>query len=105
MGVSMSAVRLSSLSILSSRSTEMIVAVECLTAGQTACTADTNGNIGTSNKGKRNFGTRNTGDDNVGEFQCCRLPSGSACLRAGADLPSHALNHRQQQHWHIQLGG
>ncbi|KAL6781093.1 hypothetical protein ACKKBG_A09785 [Auxenochlorella protothecoides x Auxenochlorella symbiontica] len=66
MGVSMSAVRLNSLNILSTRSTEMIVAVECLTAGQTACTADANGNIGTSNKGKRNFGTRNTGDDNVG---------------------------------------
>ncbi|KAL6766732.1 hypothetical protein ACKKBG_A37130 [Auxenochlorella protothecoides x Auxenochlorella symbiontica] len=66
MGLSMSAVRVSTLDIVTPRSTEILVAVECLKAGQKACTADSSGNIGSGNKGKNNFGTGNVGDDNIG---------------------------------------
>ncbi|KAL6767925.1 hypothetical protein ACKKBF_B37130 [Auxenochlorella protothecoides x Auxenochlorella symbiontica] len=66
MGLSMSAIRVSTLEIMTPRSTEILVAVECLKAGQKACTADSNGNIGSGNKGKNNFGTNNVGDDNIG---------------------------------------
>ncbi|RMZ53279.1 hypothetical protein APUTEX25_005268, partial [Auxenochlorella protothecoides] len=65
MGLPTSAVRLNPLGIVTPRSTEIIVAVECLKAGQKACTADSNGNIGSGNKGKNNFGTKNVGDDNI----------------------------------------
>ncbi|RMZ54856.1 hypothetical protein APUTEX25_000373, partial [Auxenochlorella protothecoides] len=62
----MSAVRISPTELVTPRSTKVIVAVECLKPGQTACTADSNGNIGSGNRGKRNFGTNNVGDDNIG---------------------------------------
>ncbi|KAL6770758.1 hypothetical protein ACKKBF_B40670 [Auxenochlorella protothecoides x Auxenochlorella symbiontica] len=66
MGLSMSAIRVSNLEILSARSTLILTAVECLKPGQKACLADSNGNIGSDNKGKNNFGTKNTGSDNIG---------------------------------------
>ncbi|RMZ54739.1 hypothetical protein APUTEX25_003117 [Auxenochlorella protothecoides] len=66
MGLSMSAIRMSTLEIMTPRFTEILVAVECLKAGHKACTADSNGNIGSDNKGKNNFGTNNVGDDNIG---------------------------------------
>ncbi|KFM24958.1 hypothetical protein F751_1837 [Auxenochlorella protothecoides] len=69
MGLPTSAVRLNPLGIVTPRSTEIIVAVECLKAGQKACTADSNGNIGSGNKGKNNFGTKNVGDDNIGTVE------------------------------------
>ncbi|KAL6780848.1 hypothetical protein ACKKBG_A08695 [Auxenochlorella protothecoides x Auxenochlorella symbiontica] len=65
MGLSVSAVRLQSLEIVTPLSTEILVAVECLKAGQKACAADSDGNIGSDNKGKNNFGTKNNGDDNI----------------------------------------
>ncbi|RMZ53058.1 hypothetical protein APUTEX25_001177 [Auxenochlorella protothecoides] len=68
MGLSMSAIRVSTLEIMTPRSTEILVAVECLKAGQKACTADSNGNIGSDNKGRNNFCTKNIGDDNIVEF-------------------------------------
>ncbi|RMZ57509.1 hypothetical protein APUTEX25_003752, partial [Auxenochlorella protothecoides] len=55
-GLSVSAIRVSNHEILSDRSTEIL-----------ACTADSNGNIGTGNKGKNNFGTKNVGNSNIGE--------------------------------------
>ncbi|KAL6774569.1 hypothetical protein ACKKBG_A25510 [Auxenochlorella protothecoides x Auxenochlorella symbiontica] len=66
MELSVSAIRLKPLEIVTPRSTEILVAVECLKAGQKACTADSSGNIGSGNKGKNNFGTKNIGDDNIG---------------------------------------
>ncbi|KAL6771117.1 hypothetical protein ACKKBF_B33985 [Auxenochlorella protothecoides x Auxenochlorella symbiontica] len=66
MGLSMSAIRVSNLEILSARSTVILTAVECLKPGQKACLADSNGNIGSGNKGKNNFGTNNVGNDNIG---------------------------------------
>ncbi|KAL6781557.1 hypothetical protein ACKKBG_A11640 [Auxenochlorella protothecoides x Auxenochlorella symbiontica] len=65
LGLSMSAARISPTELVTPRSTKVIVAVECLKPGQTACTADSNGNIGSGNKGKRNFGTNNVGNDNI----------------------------------------
>ncbi|KFM29297.1 hypothetical protein F751_5735 [Auxenochlorella protothecoides] len=65
MGLSMSAIRVSTLEIMTPRSTEILVAVECLKAGQKACTADSNGNIGSDNKGRNNFCTKNIADDNI----------------------------------------
>ncbi|KAL6770200.1 hypothetical protein ACKKBG_A33985 [Auxenochlorella protothecoides x Auxenochlorella symbiontica] len=66
MGLSMSAIRVSNLEILSARSTVILAAVECLKPGQKACLADSNGNIGSGNKGKNNFGTKNVGNDIIG---------------------------------------
>uniref|UniRef100_A0A1D2A6A4 Uncharacterized protein n=1 Tax=Auxenochlorella protothecoides TaxID=3075 RepID=A0A1D2A6A4_AUXPR len=66
MGLSMSAVRVSTLQILRPRSTKIIVAVECLKAGQKACSADKDGSVGYHNKGRNNFGTMNDGDDSIG---------------------------------------
>ncbi|KAL6770125.1 hypothetical protein ACKKBG_A33700 [Auxenochlorella protothecoides x Auxenochlorella symbiontica] len=66
LGLSMDAVRMSTAELVTPRSTKVIVAVECLKPGQTACTADSSGNIGSGNRGKRNFGTNNVGDDNIG---------------------------------------
>ena len=43
-----------------------LVAVECLPAGASKCTADSKGNIGRSNVGQRNFGVGNHGDANIG---------------------------------------
>ncbi|KFM25696.1 hypothetical protein F751_2538 [Auxenochlorella protothecoides] len=68
LGLSMDAVRMSTAELVTPRSTKVIVAVECLKPGQTACTADSSGNIGSGNRGKRNFGTNNVGDDNIGEW-------------------------------------
>ncbi|RMZ57285.1 hypothetical protein APUTEX25_004119 [Auxenochlorella protothecoides] len=66
MGLSMQAIRVSNFEVMSMRSTEVLTAVECLAVGQKACTADSNGNIGSDNKGKNNFGTKNIGNDNIG---------------------------------------
>ncbi|KAL6776070.1 hypothetical protein ACKKBG_A19690 [Auxenochlorella protothecoides x Auxenochlorella symbiontica] len=66
MGLSMAAIRVSTLEILESRSTKILLAVECLKMGQKACTADSNENIGSGNKGKNNFGTSNVGNENIG---------------------------------------
>ncbi len=66
-GLSMAAIRVSNLEILSARTTEVLTAVECLKPGQKACTADSDGNIGAGNKGKNNFGTKNVGNNNIGE--------------------------------------
>ncbi|KAL6771368.1 hypothetical protein ACKKBG_A26090 [Auxenochlorella protothecoides x Auxenochlorella symbiontica] len=66
MGLSMSAVRVSTLEILTPSSTKMIVNVECLKEGQKPCTADSDGNIGSGNKGKNNLGTKNVGNYNIG---------------------------------------
>ncbi|KAL6776071.1 hypothetical protein ACKKBG_A19695 [Auxenochlorella protothecoides x Auxenochlorella symbiontica] len=65
-GLSMPAIRVRNLEILKSGATLVLTAVECLKPGQKACTADSNGNIGSGNKGKNNFGTKNVGDDNIG---------------------------------------
>ncbi|KAL6771045.1 hypothetical protein ACKKBF_B40755 [Auxenochlorella protothecoides x Auxenochlorella symbiontica] len=66
LGISVSAIKLSPFEIIKNRSTRILVAVECLRAGQKACTADKDGNIGTGNKGKNNFGDKNVGDNNIG---------------------------------------
>ncbi|KAL6768012.1 hypothetical protein ACKKBF_B40945 [Auxenochlorella protothecoides x Auxenochlorella symbiontica] len=66
MGLSMSAVRVSTLQILRPRSTKIIVAVECLKVEQKACSADKDGSVGYHNKGRNNFGTMNDGDDSIG---------------------------------------
>lgn len=58
---------MSPFSVIEARSTEIIVGVECLKAGQKACVADKDGNIGTGNRGKNNFGDYNVGYDNIGE--------------------------------------
>ncbi|KAL6778671.1 hypothetical protein ACKKBF_B15685 [Auxenochlorella protothecoides x Auxenochlorella symbiontica] len=65
MGLSMAAIRVSTLEILESRSTKILLAVECLKMGQKACTADSNGIFGPGNRGKNNFGTKNVGNDNI----------------------------------------
>lgn len=54
------------------RSARILVAVECLKAGQKACTMDKDGNIGNGNKGKNNFGDYNIGDWNIGEQEWAR---------------------------------
>ncbi|KAL6781236.1 hypothetical protein ACKKBG_A10330 [Auxenochlorella protothecoides x Auxenochlorella symbiontica] len=66
LGVSASAIKLRPFEVITARSTKILVAVECLKAGQKACTADKNGNIGTGNKGKNNFGNNNVGNNNIG---------------------------------------
>lgn len=66
LGLSVDAINMSPLKIVKARSTEILVGVECLKAGQKACTADSRGNIGTGNKGKDNFGRNNVGDHNIG---------------------------------------
>ena len=63
----MPAIRVRNLEILKSGATVVLTAVECLTPGKKACTADVNGNIGSGNKGKHNFGTKNVGNNNIGE--------------------------------------
>lgn len=67
LGVSASAIKMTPFEVIKERSTRILVAVECLTAGQKACTADKDGNIGTGNKGKNNFGNYNEGNNNIGE--------------------------------------
>ncbi|RMZ57302.1 hypothetical protein APUTEX25_004136 [Auxenochlorella protothecoides] len=66
LGVSASAIKMTPFEIIKERSTRMLVALECLKAGQKACTADKDGNIGTGNKGKNNFGDYNNGNNNIG---------------------------------------
>ncbi|KAL6766646.1 hypothetical protein ACKKBG_A36830 [Auxenochlorella protothecoides x Auxenochlorella symbiontica] len=68
LGVSASAIKMSPFQVIKERSTRILVAVECLKAGQKACTADTEGNIGTGNKGKNNFGNYNEGNNNIGSY-------------------------------------
>ncbi|KAL6776973.1 hypothetical protein ACKKBF_B40390 [Auxenochlorella protothecoides x Auxenochlorella symbiontica] len=65
-GLSMTAIRVSTLEILESRSTNILLAVECLKMGQKTCAADSNENIGSGKKGKNNFGTSNIGNENIG---------------------------------------
>ncbi|KAL6776856.1 hypothetical protein ACKKBF_B03760 [Auxenochlorella protothecoides x Auxenochlorella symbiontica] len=88
MGLSMSAVRVSTLQILRPRSTKVIVAVECLKAGQKACSADKDGSIGYHNQGRNNFGTMNDGDDNIGNLQTCPPRNPHPTLK---DISSPAL--------------
>ncbi|KFM23898.1 hypothetical protein F751_6866 [Auxenochlorella protothecoides] len=64
-GLSVGVVRLGLLEVDSSPDAEVLVAVECLSAGQSACVADEDGNIGAGNQGRRNFGRNNQGDDNI----------------------------------------
>lgn len=66
MGLSVSAVSIEPFKVLLPRSTQIILTVECLKPGQTACKADSKGNIGTGNDGKNNFGDYNIGDNNIG---------------------------------------
>ncbi|KAL6771503.1 hypothetical protein ACKKBG_A26640 [Auxenochlorella protothecoides x Auxenochlorella symbiontica] len=66
LGLSVGAINLTPFATVKACSTEILVGVECLKPGQTACTADANGNIGTGNKGKDNFGSNNVGDHNIG---------------------------------------
>ncbi|RMZ53059.1 hypothetical protein APUTEX25_001178, partial [Auxenochlorella protothecoides] len=68
LGLSVGAINLTPFATVKACSTEILVGVECLKPGQTACTADANGNIGTGNKGKDNFGSNNVGDHNIGEL-------------------------------------
>lgn len=68
LGLPIGAINLTPFATVKARSTEILVGVECLKTGQTACTADANGNIGTGNKGKDNFGSNNVGDHNIGEL-------------------------------------
>ncbi|KAL6780845.1 hypothetical protein ACKKBG_A08685 [Auxenochlorella protothecoides x Auxenochlorella symbiontica] len=63
MGISVSAIRVSNLDIMTPRFTEILVAVAYLKAGQKVCTTDDSGNIGSGNKGKTNFGTKNLGKE------------------------------------------
>ncbi|KAL6778688.1 hypothetical protein ACKKBF_B40205 [Auxenochlorella protothecoides x Auxenochlorella symbiontica] len=65
MGLSVSAVSIEPFKVLLPRSTQIILTVECLKPGQTACKADSKGNIGTGNDGKNNFGDYNIGDNNI----------------------------------------
>ncbi|KFM23368.1 hypothetical protein F751_1064 [Auxenochlorella protothecoides] len=67
----MSTIRVSNFAILSDRSTEILTAVECLKPGQKACSADSDGNIGSGNRGKNNFGTNNIGNSNIGYYAKC----------------------------------
>lgn len=67
LGLPVNAINMSSREISKDWSTRILVAVECLKAGQEACNADKDGNIGTGNKGKYNFGDNNEGDWNIGE--------------------------------------
>lgn len=66
MGLPVSAVSIEPFKVLLPRSTQIILTVECLKPGQTACKADSKGNIGTGNDGKNNFGDYNIGDNNIG---------------------------------------
>ncbi|KAL6770918.1 hypothetical protein ACKKBF_B40710 [Auxenochlorella protothecoides x Auxenochlorella symbiontica] len=79
LGVSASAIKMTPFEIIKERSTRILVALECLKAGQKACTADKDGNIGTGNKGKNNFGDYNNGNNNIGvqawEIDCVALGS------------------------------
>ncbi|KFM29270.1 Pyruvate kinase isozyme G, chloroplastic [Auxenochlorella protothecoides] len=66
LGLSVGAIKMSPFEVINERSTKIMVSVECLKAGQKACTADKNGNIGTGNKGNNNFGDYNDGNNNIG---------------------------------------
>ncbi|KAL6780024.1 hypothetical protein ACKKBG_A14700 [Auxenochlorella protothecoides x Auxenochlorella symbiontica] len=66
LGLPVSAITMKPFEINKDRSARILVAVECLKAGQKACTMDKDGNIGTGNKGKNNFGDYNIGDWNIG---------------------------------------
>ncbi|KAL6777910.1 hypothetical protein ACKKBG_A16190 [Auxenochlorella protothecoides x Auxenochlorella symbiontica] len=68
LGVSASAIKMTPFEVIKERSTRILVALECLKAGQKACTADKDGNIGTRDKGKNNFGNFNEGNNNIGSF-------------------------------------
>lgn len=70
LGLSVGAIKMSPFEVINERSTKIMVSVECLKAGQKACTADKNGNIGTGNKGNNNFGDYNDGNNNIGEQDC-----------------------------------
>lgn len=72
LGLSVSAISMEPFEINKDRSTRILLAVECLKAGQKACPADKDGNIGTGNKGKNNFGDYNVGDWNIGEQEMGR---------------------------------
>lgn len=72
LGLSVDAINMSPFTVSTARSTEILVGVECLRAGQMACTADLHGNIGSGNKGKDNFGSNNVGDHNIGELHSGR---------------------------------
>ncbi|RMZ54332.1 hypothetical protein APUTEX25_001490, partial [Auxenochlorella protothecoides] len=69
LGLSVHAISLSLLTLVKGGSTEILVGVECLKAWQSACTADSRGNVGTGNKGKDNFGDNNVGDYNIGMLE------------------------------------
>ena len=60
------AIDLSTLAVCSRPSCSWLVAVECLPAGASKCTADSKGNIGRNNVGHRNFGVGNHGISNFG---------------------------------------
>ncbi|KAL6771046.1 hypothetical protein ACKKBF_B40760 [Auxenochlorella protothecoides x Auxenochlorella symbiontica] len=87
LGLPMEAVRMSTAELVTPRSTKVIVAVECLKPGQTACKADSSGNIGSGNRGKRNFGTNNVGDDNI-EVVAATGPSQATTASSQAVSPS-----------------
>ncbi|KAL6781412.1 hypothetical protein ACKKBG_A11055 [Auxenochlorella protothecoides x Auxenochlorella symbiontica] len=89
-GLSVGVVRLGLLEVDSSPDAEVLVAVECLSAGQSACVADEDGNIGAGNQGRRNFGRNNQGDDNIGLTISSQEDATPICEEAAAAIPQKA---------------
>ncbi|KAL6780841.1 hypothetical protein ACKKBG_A08665 [Auxenochlorella protothecoides x Auxenochlorella symbiontica] len=101
LGLPVNALNMSSFEISKDWSTRILVAVECLKAGQKACTADKDGNIGTGNKGKYNFGDNNEGNWNIGSSNKGNLNWGYnnrgtklRCNNAGLQ-PTAAFTHQE----------
>ncbi|KAL6777141.1 hypothetical protein ACKKBF_B40455 [Auxenochlorella protothecoides x Auxenochlorella symbiontica] len=63
-----SAVQMRPFKVLEARSTDIIVSVECLKTGQTACAADKGGNTGAGKQGKNRFEDSHVGDWTIGNF-------------------------------------
>ena len=62
-----SAVQMRPFKVLEARSTDIILSVECLKTGQTACATDEDGNTGAGNQGRNNIGEYDVGDWTISE--------------------------------------
>ncbi|KAL6772153.1 hypothetical protein ACKKBG_A29130 [Auxenochlorella protothecoides x Auxenochlorella symbiontica] len=62
-----SAVQMRPFKVLEARSTDIILSVECLKTGQTACATDEDGNTGAGKQGKNHIEDFHVSDWNIGE--------------------------------------
>ncbi|KAL6781558.1 hypothetical protein ACKKBG_A11645 [Auxenochlorella protothecoides x Auxenochlorella symbiontica] len=63
-----SAVQMRPFKVLGARSTDIILSVECLKTGQTACATDEDGNTGAGKQGKNQIEDFHVGDWNIGNL-------------------------------------